>query len=77
MIEFIWFLIFLKDILDPEKGHIKDDAIILEVWVSADAPHGVRSVHSLSLSYLKLKSLSIDSSKIFLIINIKVLIFVE
>lgn len=30
-----------SDILDPEKGWIKDDSIILEVWVSADAPHGV------------------------------------
>lgn len=29
------------DITDPEKGFLKDDTIILEVWVSADAPHGV------------------------------------
>lgn len=29
------------DISDPEKGFLKDDTIILEVWVSADAPHGV------------------------------------
>lgn len=31
-----------NDILDPEKGYVKDDSIILEVWVAADAPHGVR-----------------------------------
>lgn len=30
-----------SDVLDPEKGYILDDAIVLEVWVSADAPHGV------------------------------------
>ncbi|KAH7944205.1 hypothetical protein HPB52_017147 [Rhipicephalus sanguineus] len=31
-----------SDVLDPEKGFIVDDTIILEVWVCADAPHGVR-----------------------------------
>lgn len=30
-----------QDVLDPEKGYIKDDTIILEVQVNADAPHGV------------------------------------
>lgn len=30
-----------NDVLDPEKGYIKDDAITLEVQVVADAPHGV------------------------------------
>lgn len=30
-----------NDVLDPEKGYIKDDSIILEVQVTADAPHGV------------------------------------
>ncbi|XP_050394501.1 ubiquitin carboxyl-terminal hydrolase 7 isoform X1 [Patella vulgata] len=30
-----------SDMLDPEKGYIKDDKIILEVHVVADAPHGV------------------------------------
>lgn len=30
-----------SDLMDPEKGFVKDDTIILEVWVSADAPHGV------------------------------------
>jgi ubiquitin carboxyl-terminal hydrolase 7 len=30
-----------NDVLDPEKGYIKDDSITLEVHVVADAPHGV------------------------------------
>lgn len=30
-----------NDVLDPEKGYIKDDTITLMVHVSADAPHGV------------------------------------
>ena len=31
-----------QEMLDPSKGYIKDDSIILEVYVTADAPHGVR-----------------------------------
>jgi len=30
-----------SDLLDPEKGYVKDDSITLEVYVNADAPHGV------------------------------------
>ncbi|XP_015122798.1 ubiquitin carboxyl-terminal hydrolase 7 isoform X2 [Diachasma alloeum] len=30
-----------QDVLDPDKGYIKDDSITLEVHVAADAPHGV------------------------------------
>lgn len=30
-----------SEVMDPEKGYIKDDTITLEVHVSADAPHGV------------------------------------
>lgn len=30
-----------NDVSDPEKGFIKDDSIILEVHVTAEAPHGV------------------------------------
>nr|XP_012150583.1 PREDICTED: ubiquitin carboxyl-terminal hydrolase 7 isoform X5 [Megachile rotundata] len=30
-----------QDVLDPDKGFIKDDSITLEVHVMADAPHGV------------------------------------
>ena len=29
------------EVLDPEKGYIKDDSVIFEVKVNADAPHGV------------------------------------
>lgn len=29
------------EILDPEKGYVQDDAIELEVYVVAEAPHGV------------------------------------
>ncbi|XP_063543803.1 uncharacterized protein LOC134752142 [Cydia strobilella] len=34
---------FMKwdDVLDPERGYIKDDAITVEVHVTAQAPHGV------------------------------------
>lgn len=30
-----------NDVLDPEKGYVKDDTITLEVHVTAEAPHGV------------------------------------
>ncbi|CAG2053440.1 unnamed protein product [Timema podura] len=30
-----------QDVLEPDKGYIKDDTITLEVHVVADAPHGV------------------------------------
>lgn len=30
-----------NDLLDPEKGYVKDDRVTLEVHVVADAPHGV------------------------------------
>ncbi|KAL0278652.1 UNVERIFIED_CONTAM: hypothetical protein PYX00_000410 [Menopon gallinae] len=30
-----------QDVCEPEKGFIKDDTIIVEVHVNADAPHGV------------------------------------
>ena len=33
--------------MDPNKGFIKDDTVILEVAVQADAPHGVRHVFEL------------------------------
>ena len=31
------------EVTDPEKGFIKDNTVIFEVKVTADAPHGVRS----------------------------------
>lgn len=30
-----------NDVLDPEKGYIKEEGIVLEVHVTAEAPHGV------------------------------------
>lgn len=48
----------MQDIMDPEKGHIKDDAIILEVWVSADAPHGVRYYFKFTPKEFQLKILN-------------------
>ena len=32
----------VQELVDPEKGYMKDDAVTLEVYVKADAPHGVR-----------------------------------
>ncbi len=32
----------LQDLLDPEKGYCKDDTVLFEAHVIADAPHGVR-----------------------------------
>ena len=29
------------DLVDPDKGYIKDDSVTFEVKVNADAPHGV------------------------------------
>ncbi|XP_014255041.1 ubiquitin carboxyl-terminal hydrolase 7 isoform X2 [Cimex lectularius] len=44
------------EILDPEKGYIKDDTIILEVSVSADAPHGVSWDSKKHTGYVGLKN---------------------
>ncbi|EEC01240.1 ubiquitin carboxyl-terminal hydrolase, putative [Ixodes scapularis] len=44
------------DVLDPEKGFILDDTIILEVWVSADAPHGVSWDSKKHTGYVGLKN---------------------
>lgn len=45
-----------SDICDPEKGWIKDDSIILEVYVSADAPHGVSWDSKKHTGYVGLKN---------------------
>lgn len=45
-----------SDITDPEKGFVKDDTIILEVWVSADAPHGVSWDSKKHTGYVGLKN---------------------
>ncbi|CAG0923239.1 unnamed protein product, partial [Notodromas monacha] len=44
------------DILDPEKGFIKDDSITLEVHVTADAPHGVSWDSKKHTGYVGLKN---------------------
>jgi len=45
-----------NDVLDPEKGYIKDDSIILEVHVAADAPHGVSWDSKKHTGYVGLKN---------------------
>ncbi|XP_032457106.1 ubiquitin carboxyl-terminal hydrolase 7 isoform X1 [Nasonia vitripennis] len=45
-----------QDVLDPEKGYIKDDAITLEVHVVADAPHGVSWDSKKHTGYVGLKN---------------------
>lgn len=45
-----------NDVLDPEKGYIKDDSITLEVWVAADAPHGVSWDSKRHTGYVGLKN---------------------
>ena len=38
-----------QDVTDPERGFVDDDKVTFEVYVQADAPHGVAYVafHSL------------------------------
>ncbi|XP_065341533.1 ubiquitin carboxyl-terminal hydrolase 7 isoform X2 [Cloeon dipterum] len=45
-----------NDVLDPEKGYIKDDSIVLEVHVQADAPHGVSWDSKKHTGYVGLKN---------------------
>ncbi|KAJ8938767.1 hypothetical protein NQ318_009122 [Aromia moschata] len=45
-----------NEVLDPEKGYIKDDAITLEVQVVADAPHGVSWDSKKHTGYVGLKN---------------------
>ncbi|KAL7638741.1 UNVERIFIED_CONTAM: hypothetical protein RMT77_010274 [Armadillidium vulgare] len=45
-----------SDVLDPDKGYIKDDTITLEVWVMADAPHGVSWDSKKHTGYVGLKN---------------------
>lgn len=45
-----------NDVLDPDKGYIKDDTIILEVHVVADAPHGVSWDSKKHTGYVGLKN---------------------
>ena len=41
-IEYKVYMCLFQDLLDPDKGFVKDDSVTLEVHCSADAPHGVR-----------------------------------
>uniref|UniRef100_A0A914W615 Ubiquitin carboxyl-terminal hydrolase 7 n=1 Tax=Plectus sambesii TaxID=2011161 RepID=A0A914W615_9BILA len=43
-------------LLDPDNGYIKDDTIILEVYVNADAPHGVQWDSKKHTGYIGLKN---------------------
>ena len=45
-----------NDVLDPEKGYIKDDSIVIEVHVLADAPHGVSWDSKKHTGYVGLKN---------------------
>ncbi|CAG0888119.1 unnamed protein product [Darwinula stevensoni] len=45
-----------SDVCDPEKGYIKDDSITLEVYVCADAPHGVSWDSKKHTGYVGLKN---------------------
>ncbi|XP_066139547.1 ubiquitin carboxyl-terminal hydrolase 7 isoform X1 [Euwallacea fornicatus] len=45
-----------NDVLDSEKGYIKDDSITLEVHVAADAPHGVSWDSKKHTGYVGLKN---------------------
>ncbi|XP_018020606.1 ubiquitin carboxyl-terminal hydrolase 7 [Hyalella azteca] len=45
-----------NEVLDPERGYIKDDTITLEVCVSADAPHGVSWDSKKHTGYVGLKN---------------------
>lgn len=39
---YIFFYFFLfQEVTDPDKGFIEDDKVTFEVYVQADAPHGV------------------------------------
>lgn len=40
--------IFWQDVTDPERGFIDDDKVTFEVYVQADAPHGVAYVALIS-----------------------------
>ncbi|XP_014681204.1 PREDICTED: ubiquitin carboxyl-terminal hydrolase 7-like [Priapulus caudatus] len=45
-----------SDVLDTDKGYVKDDTITLEVSVSADAPHGVSWDSKKHTGYVGLKN---------------------
>jgi ubiquitin carboxyl-terminal hydrolase 7 len=48
--------ITMSELLDPEKGYVKDDSVALEVYVKADAPHGVSWDSKKHTGYVGLKN---------------------
>lgn len=59
-----------NDVLDPDKGYVKDDSITLEVHVAADAPHGVSwdsKKHTGFVGLLQFMILSFQSLYLFLL----------
>ena len=50
--------VFSQDIMDPSKHFIKDDTIILQAKVEADAPHGIKLVIILHLPLLPVDTTS-------------------
>ena len=57
------FSVFSQDIMDPSKHFIKDDTIILQAKVEADAPHGIKLV-----IILHLLSLPVDINKNYMVV---------
>lgn len=45
-----------QEVQDPEKGYVKDDTIVLQVHVMADAPHGVQWDSKKHTGYVGLKN---------------------
>ncbi|XP_018496359.1 ubiquitin carboxyl-terminal hydrolase 7 [Galendromus occidentalis] len=45
-----------NDVIDPEKGFCKDNKIVCEVWVMAEAPHGVSWDSKKHTGYVGLKN---------------------
>lgn len=40
----LYVLVVFQDVTDPERGFVDDDKVAFEVYVQADAPHGVAYV---------------------------------
>ncbi|KAG8145440.1 hypothetical protein E2320_011973 [Naja naja] len=52
-----------SEVTDPDKGYIEDDKVTFEVYVQADAPHGVAWDSKKHTGYVGLKNQGDDSSK--------------
>lgn len=49
-------IFILQEVTDPEKGFIDDDKVTFEVFVQADAPHGVAWDSKKHTGYVGLKN---------------------